>query len=303
MTDKTLYNREFLLNLAYKMIELAATKLPTDVEKQLKVAFNNERNKLAKSQLDTIIKNIEIAKNEKKPICQDTGLISFIISFGEKGPKLNIYDLKDIFIQSVIRATKNIPLRPNAINLSEGNTGTNVGENTPWFYYDFKKDRDFIELTVFLKGGGCTNVSVLKMLNPGEGLEGIKKSIINSTIDAGSKGCPPYTLGVGIGGGEDIAMILAKKALIVPPKKRNNNNELGKMELDLIKGLNKLGLGAMGLGGDSTILDVHVLNSARHPASLPLGLSFNCWALRYTTVRLFDDKIEIISHKREDLQI
>lgn len=303
MTDKTLYNREFLLDLAYKMIELAATQLPTDVEEQLKVAFKNERNRLARSQLDTIIKNIEIAKNEKKPICQDTGLLSFIISFGEKGPKLNVYDLKDIFIQSVIRATENIPLRPNAINLFEGNTGTNVGENTPWFYYDYKKDRDFIEITVFLKGGGCTNVSVLKMLNPGEGLEGIKKSIINSTIDAGSKGCPPYTLGVGIGGGEDIAMILAKKALILSPNKRNNNNELRKMELDLIKGLNKLGLGAMGLGGSSTILDVHVLDSARHPASLPLGLSFNCWALRYTTVRLFDDKIEIISHKREDLQI
>jgi tartrate dehydratase alpha subunit/fumarate hydratase class I-like protein len=75
------------------------------------------------------------------------------------------------------------------------------------------------------------------------------------------------------------------------------------MELDLIKGLNMLGLGAMGLGGDSTILDVHILNSARHPASLALGLSFNCWALRYTTVRLFDDKIEIISHERENLQI
>ena len=293
------YTDELLSKVFFKLIELAATRLPIDIQLELENIYKQETDSLAKLQLETILENLEIARKEKKPICQDTGIISFQILYGKNGPKLDIFRIKDILINIVKKATNEIPLRPNAVELFKGNTGNNIGKYIPWFYYEFIENRDYHEIIAFLKGGGCSNVSALKMLNPGVGIKGIINEIIDSTIKAGGKGCPPYIIGIGIGGGEDIAMILAKKALMIPCNEYNKEPEIAELEIKLKNAINDLGIGIMGLGSGKTVIDLHILNAARHPASLPLAISFNCWALRYSIVKLYNDKIIYPSHKEE----
>jgi tartrate/fumarate subfamily iron-sulfur-dependent hydro-lyase alpha chain len=143
-----------------------------------------------------------------------------------------------------------------------------------------------LELIAFPKGGGSTNVSKLGLLKPGEGLKGIKKFVVDSVVDAGAKGCPPYFLGIGIGGGEDIAMNLAKKALLRSVGVHNTNQKIAELEKELLKALNELKIGVMGLGEGPTVLSVHIEVAGRHPASLPVGIVFSCWADRHAGAKI-----------------
>ncbi|HUX98564.1 MAG TPA: fumarate hydratase [Candidatus Deferrimicrobium sp.] len=285
---------ETLEKVTFKLLELAATALPKKVEAQLNRVIQEEKSEIGENQLAIIAKNIQSAKILKRPLCQDTGLISFFIQSRNNFP--NPSQVRNILVKVTKKATQAIPLRPNAINFFEGNTGTNVGELIPWIYWTDRSDSTF-EITVQLKGGGSSNISRLYMLNPTEGIKGIKKAIIEAVASAGSRGCPPYTIGIGLGGTEDVAMLLAKKALLIPPDQRNSRKEFAEIELDLIQTLNTLGIGIMGLGYGPSVLDVHIMQAARHPASLPVGISFSCWALRYATARITEDKIEYITHE------
>ncbi|MHA1649606.1 MAG: fumarate hydratase [Candidatus Helarchaeota archaeon] len=285
---------KILEDMVFKLLELAATQLPTKVEAQLLQYINQEQSEIGANQFSIIAKNLQLAKELKRPLCQDTGLISFFVKMGDIPLKRT--QLKNLFIKQTEKATNSIPLRPNTVNFFEGNTGTNVGKLIPWIYWEHTSETG-IEITVQLKGGGSSNVSQLVMLNPEEGLQGIKRAIVEAVARAGSKGCPPYTLGIGLGGTEDVAMILAKKALLIPPGQRNELKVFAETELELNRVLNSLGIGIMGLGEGPTILDTHILDAARHPASLPVGISFSCWALRYATARLKDNEIEYITHE------
>ncbi len=127
------------------------------------------------------------------------------------------------------------------------------------------------------------------MLKPGLGIKGVKQFVVEAVAGAGSLGCPPYFVGVGIGGGEDLCMFLAKKALLRPFKVRNSNAEVAAIEEELYEKLNQLGIGAMGLGEGPSVLDVHVEMAARHPASLPVGIVISCWALRHAKATISKD--------------
>jgi fumarate hydratase subunit alpha len=131
------------------------------------------------------------------------------------------------------------------------------------------------------KGGGSTNVAAHRMLKPGLGMKGVKQFVIEAVADAGSLGCPPYFVGVGIGGGEDLCMTLAKKALLKPFQVRSPDPKVAAIETELLEKANELGIGAMGLGEGLTALDLHIEMSARHPASLPVGIVISCWGLRH----------------------
>ncbi|MFX1294848.1 MAG: fumarate hydratase [Promethearchaeota archaeon] len=283
-----------LEELIFKLLELAAIQLPIKVEEQLNHMIKQERSEIGANQFSVIAKNLQLAKKLKRSICQDTGLISYFIKLGNN--TLRKSQIKKLIFKQTEKATKSIPLRPNAVNFFNGNTGTNVGENIPWIYWEDASDSS-IEITVQLKGGGSSNVSKLVMLNPADGLKGIKKAIIEAVFNAGSKGCPPYTLGIGLGGTEDIAMFLAKKALLISPNQRNSLKNFADIELNLIETLNSLNIGIMGLGYGPTVLDAHILHAARHPASLPIGISFSCWALRYASARIIDNKIVYLTHE------
>jgi len=263
-------------------IDQAETDLPKDVIKALEKAATKEKG-LAKIQLETILKNIKIASKEGIPMCQDTGIMTFYIEAGTEFKYLSA--LKKIIYNAVKKATKEIPLRPNTVNpFTKENPGNNTGSHIPYINWNIVKGS---ECTIYIlpKGGGSENMSALWMLNPNEGFVKAKKLIVEHIINAGGKPCPPTIVGIGIGGGADICMSLAKKALLRKIGERNKEKKVAKMEKELIELINKTGVGPMGMGGGTTVLDVHIEYAHRHPASFPVGLVLQCWADRKKTIK------------------
>jgi fumarate hydratase subunit alpha len=194
-----------------------------------------------------------------------------------------------MIINGVIKATKEIPLRPNTVDPFKGdNHKDNTGENIPYITWDFHKGSNVL-ITALPKGGGSENMSKLGMLKPGVGIDGAKDFIVEEMIKAAGNPCPPTVVGIGIGGGADLSLKLGKKALLRPVGKRHENNDIAKIEEELIKRINESGIGPMGLGGKTTVLDVHIEKAHRHPASLPIGIAVQCWADRRAQMIIHSD--------------
>lgn len=282
----------------FKLIEQASTKLPKDVINALESAKSHETNSTAKSQLDTILRNIKLAKDKKMPLCQDTGIFSFYLEAGTSFPNLD--QIPAIIKDVVKKGTKEIPLRPNTVDPFTGeNTGDNTGRNIPHIDWTIVSG-DTLKITVLPKGGGSENMCRLGMLSASGGIKAVKSFIIDSIIEAGAKPCPPNIIGVGIGGGSDIAMKLAKKAVIKPIGESHLNENVANLEKELLHAANMTGIGPMGLGGKTTILDVHIEYAHRHPASLPVAIVFQCWsARRASAIITGDGKVTYLSHKEE----
>ena len=278
---------------AVELLRIAATELPVEYVEAMKKGMEETEGAVGKSQLRNILENVDIASKNSKPMCQDTGVVAFMAKVGDGFPLRS--KIKDILIRATRRATKEVPLRPNAVDMFKGNTRDNVGLNghVPIFYFDLVEG-DGLELTAMPKGGGSTNVAAHRMLKPGLGLRGGKQFVIEAVANAGSLGCPPYHVGVGIGGGEDYCMILAKKALLRPFRVRSPDPKVAAIEVELLEKLNELGIGAMGLGEGPTALDLHIEMAARHPASLPVGVVISCWGLRHASAMVSKEgKVEI----------
>jgi fumarate hydratase subunit alpha len=260
----------------------AETELPKDVIQALKKASTKEKG-LAKIQLKTILENIRIASKEGIPMCQDTGIMSFYIKAGNKFTYLA--DLKEMINNAVKRATKEIPLRPNTVNPFTGkNSEDNLGINIPYITWEITSGKE-CTIHILPKGGGSENMSKLWMLYPSNGFTEAKKLIVEHIINAGGKPCPPTIVGIGIGGGSDICLQLAKKALLRKIGERHIEKKIAKMEKELLAIINKSGVGPMGMGGKTTVLDVHIEYAHRHPASFPVGLVFQCWANRRKVIK------------------
>jgi fumarate hydratase subunit alpha len=269
------------------LIKKAETELPIDVVNALKKACNIETG-IAKTQIETILKNVELAKNTGRPMCQDTGIQTFFVSVGIDFPYIN--KLEDWITNGVKNATKEIPLRPNTVDPLLGeNHGDNTGDYIPYINWDFNQKNDVL-ITAFPKGGGSENMSKLGMLKPGVGINGAKDFVVEEMIQAGGNPCPPTIVGVGIGGGADLSLKLGKKALLRPVGNRHKDKNIASIELELIKRINDSGIGPMGLGGKTTVLDVHVEKAHRHPASLPVGIVVQCWANRRAQMIIHSDK-------------
>ncbi len=278
------------------LLRLAVTDLPQDVKHRLQQALETETDSTARSQLEAILENIRLAKEHKIPMCQDTGIQIFYVTVGHKFQFLG--KLPEIFRSAVIRATKEIPLRPNTVDpIAHKNPGNNIGSHIPWINWKITEGSD-LAITAFPKGGGSENVCQLAMLNPSRGMKGMKQFVIESIIKAGAKPCPPIIIGVGIGGGADICLKLAKESLLRPVGERNRNQEIAEMEEQLLKAVNELGIGPMGLGGKTTALDVHIEVAMRHPASFPVGLAIQCWAARRASATITNrGEVIITSHR------
>jgi fumarate hydratase subunit alpha len=265
---------------AVELLRRAATELPIEYVEELEKAMKNTEGSVGKAQLGNILENVNLARDSSLPMCQDTGVVAFKLWVGDKFPLRS--KIKEILVKATERATKEVPLRPNAVDMFSGNTRNNVGLNgyVPIFYIDMVEG-DQLKLIAMPKGGGSSNVAAHRMLKPGLGLKGVKQFVIEAVAEAGSLGCPPYFVGVGIGGGEDTCMKLAKNALLRPFKKRSEDPRVAAIEEELLEKVNKLNIGAMGLGEGPSVLDLHVEMAARHPASLPVGVVLSCWALRH----------------------
>ncbi len=283
-------------SVAVKLLQLAVTELPQDVKDALQRAYREEENQVGKSQLEAILKNVELAEKTRAPMCQDTGVIIFYVKAGSKLDGLE--HVEKALCRATIRATKEVPLRPNSVDpFTQKNTGNNTGRYVPYIHWEVVPG-DKLEITVLPKGGGSENVCALGMLNPSQGISGLKKFVIDTVINAGAKPCPPTILGVAVGGGADIAMKLAKQTLLQPLNQPNSNPELAKLEQELCAAANLTGIGPMGLGGKTTVLDVKVDYAHRHPASYPVAVVVQCWAARRASARIYSDgKVEYLSHK------
>ncbi len=273
-------------DVVLNLIRLANTKLPEDLGWAMEAASGWEQNQIAYTQLGAIMDNVKKAEHVGIPMCQDTGIPVFYV----KG-RFDSSIAKDI-AKAVERATKEIPLRPNTVDpLTRENCGGNLGPGMPIIHYE-PTDDDFTQITVLPKGAGSENMTRLAMLNPADGIEGIKKFIIDSVLDAGGRPCPPTVVGVGIGGTSDVCVAMAKEALLVPIDEENPDPALRKLEEDIFVALNSSGLGPMGLGGSTTALGVRIKKCACHTASLPVAVNIGCWATRRASAIITNDGVK-----------
>lgn len=270
-------------NVTVNLLRVAVTTLPDDVLGALRDAEREETSDVARTQLRTILENVEAADRLSLPMCQDTGMPIFFVS-GKCLP-----NLEEGIRRGVKRATSEVPLRPNAVHpLTRLNPGDNIGKHVPTIHYEYS-DEDFTQLTVMPKGAGSENMSALAMLMPSQGLREIKRLVLDTVIGAGGKPCPPTIVGIGIGGSADQAMVLAKKALLRPLHISNRDQQLAALESDLKQALNLTGIGPMGLGGRTTVLGVRVEEAYTHTASLPVAINLQCWAARRASARIAKD--------------
>jgi len=247
--------------------------LRRDVLSELKRAYKREKNKRAKDILRAIIENARIAKNEKLAICQDTGMP---VVFLEIGQEVGIKgDLKAAVDKGIMEGYRKASLRNSIIKnpLSRKTPGY-----SPAVIHTKIAKGNKVKIAVLPKGFGCENKSQLKMFKPTARIEEIKKFIIDSVRSAGPDACPPYVVGIGIGGTADYAGLLAKKALL--RKLGARSSELGGLEINLLTSINKLNIGPMGLGGKATCLAVAIETYPTHIAGLPVAVNISCHALR-----------------------
>lgn len=254
----------------------ANTILRRDVLARLRAAHKKEPNKRARKILAAIIENAAVAKREKLAICQDTGLP---VVFLEIGQDIKISgDLKSAVNKGVESGYKKGFLRSSIIShpLSRGKSGY-----FPAVIHTETVKGNKLKITFLPKGFGCENKTQLKMFNPTAGINEIKKFIIDTVKSAGADACPPYIVGVGIGGTADYAMFLAKRALLKRVDSRQST--VNRLEAELLKEINKLNIGPMGLGGETTCLGVNIEIYPTHIAGLPVAVNISCHALRSAT--------------------
>ncbi len=267
----------------------ALKDIPQDLRDALSAARERETSVTGKRVLETIHRNVVIADDEKNLVCQDTGIPVYYCRVGEGFPvhPARIYESLKIGTE---RATVEHPLRSNTVHtLTRENTGPNVGYRVPIVHWDFVPDWDGLDVKCVPKGSGSENMSFLKMCVPADGVTGIKKFVLESIVGAGGKPCPPGIVGVGIGGSADYAMHLAKEAIARPVDTRNPDPLVAQLEVELYDLLNETGIGPMGLGGDVTVLSVHVEHADTHMTLNPVAVNYQCWAARRATAHIDAD--------------
>lgn len=249
-----------------------------DIKEALKKSKEEEPYKIAEDVLDKILLNDEIAEKEKMPMCQDTGMACVFLEIGQD---VHITGglLEDAINEGVRRGYTEGYLRKSVVK--DPIDRVNTKDNTPAIiYYDIVAG-DKIKITLAPKGFGSENMSRIGMLKPADGLEGVKKFIIETVKLAGPNPCPPMVVGVGIGGTFDKAAYLAKKALLRPINTSNKQEFYKNLEKELLQKINELGIGPQGFGGKTTALGLNIETYPTHIAGLPVAVNINCHATRH----------------------
>ncbi|MDP8290246.1 MAG: fumarate hydratase [Candidatus Susulua stagnicola] len=277
-------NFEKLKTKIEKAVARANFSIRADVSRLLKASFKREMKKESKQALRWILDNAKVAKAEELPICQDTGLP---VVFIEAGRDIKVTALLVEAVKTAVTNgyRKNF-LRPSAVDpLLRGKSSY----SGVIYHLDFSLKRKGLKIIIFPKGFGSENKSSLKMFNPTASSEQIEDFIIESVKAAGPESCPPFVVGVGIGGTSDTALLLAKKSLLGRIDLPNSDKLLNSLEKSLLKRINLLGIGPMGLGGKCTSLAVKIQKLPTHIAGLPVGVNISCHALRSAVVRIKEE--------------
>ena len=257
----------------------ANLKLPEDVSAALERSRQTEPWPLAKTTLDLLWDNMELAGQRQLPICQDTGMACVFVELGQ-----DVHvdgDLAGAIHEGVRRGYTDGYLRKSVVR--DPLDRVNTGDNTPAMIYYELVPGDRMKITLAPKGFGSENMSRIQMLRPSDGVEGVKKFVLDAVEQAGANPCPPIVVGVGVGGTFDKAALLAKKALLRETGTHNENEFYAALEEELLEKINRLGIGPQGFGGQTTALAVHILSMPTHIAGLPVAVNINCHVARHLT--------------------
>lgn len=271
---------EYILEL----VRMAATDLPPDVEKALRESVEREEpGSAARGALETIIKNVEMARADSTPICQDTGTPIFYVYYPEGW---STRKLRAQIEAAVVSATERAYLRPNSVDSLTGvNTGNNLGgDHFPSIHFE-EVEGDTLTIDLMLKGGGCENVGAQyslpnSQLGAGRDLAGVRKVALDAVHKAQGKGCAPGILGIAVGGDRGSSYYASKEVLFRQLDDSNDNAELADLEGRLTDEANQMGIGPMGFGGQTTVLGTKITSLNRLPASYFVSVSYMCWAYR-----------------------
>jgi fumarate hydratase subunit alpha len=273
-----------------EMLVHATTQLPADILMAIKEAHAHETKDLAKKQLEAILTSAGLSDEKGLPLCQDTGLVTLFVS----GELVNhIGEVEKALAHAAQDLTAKAAMRANVVHpLTRKNTGTNTGLSQPEVLID--KSTDKTQMKMILKGAGSENFTNLKMMVPTASRQDMLKHILQVLIEAGGKTCPPNILGIGIGGSAIQAMFNSKRALLREIGSRHPDPDVAQFETSILKAGNELGIGTMGLGGDTTLLDVHIETAGTHTACLPIAISFGCWANRVAAAELKGQRFRMV---------
>lgn len=279
------------------LVRRASTDLAPDVEAALRRGRDAEaEGSTARNVLDSILRNVELSREESSPICQDTGLVNFFV----KVPRgIDAEPIRADLTEAVREATRIGLLRPNAVNPITGkNSGDNIGENLPYFAIEPWDGSDVI-VDVLLKGGGSENVGAQYRLpdaaiKAGRDLDGVERVVIDGIFKAQGFGCAPGVIGVCIGGDRAGSFAGAKRQLLRSLDDVNPDPDLARMEERLVERCNQLEIGPMGFGGRTTVLAVKIGWLHRHPACFFVSIAYNCWADRHARLVVRGDSAQVI---------
>jgi len=283
--------KERLVNLIRKTV----CELPKETLRALQEAYNKEEEgSVAKAHLKTNLKNLSLSKEYKIPMCADTGFPVFFIRIG-KIKNLNLDQIQRCAKQAVEQATANGYIRPNVVDpISRKNSGTNIGPGSPLFEWRVDSSINYCEIIYIPKGGGTEIFgSAFRTILPADGIQGLKKFVFDTIVVNGNRtgaNCPPNIIGVGVGGTSEACMAMAKQAACLRKiGSRNPDPKIKDLENELIEVINESGIGPLGMGGETTILDLHIEFSFTHLVGTPIAIAAQCPAARVGTLNLKSD--------------
>jgi tartrate/fumarate subfamily iron-sulfur-dependent hydro-lyase alpha chain len=279
---------------AAKLLYIRALKLlPQDIKQGFQRLDHAESDGTAKTILATMIENIAVAERTDNLLCQDTGIpIYDVLIF--RGVEVDGVALKDAIRRGVARATREHPLRSSVVHpVTRKNNQDSTGRFVPVINIDFTERARELRIEMIPKGSGSENGSFLKMLIPADGIDAVKAFVIDRVIEAGGKVCPPTIVGVGVGGTSDLCVHLAKIAATRALGSVCEDPEGAKLEAELSRAVNALGIGPQGLGGDSTAFAVHVETAATHITMNPVAVNIQCHSARRASATFTERGVEI----------
>ena len=275
--------------VAKELYIMAQKDIPPDVREAIQRALEAESSPNARAVLGTMLRAISLADERSMLVCQDTGIPIFWVEIGTRF-SIDAVKLAQALEKGTERATLEHPLRSSIVSpIERRNQQTSTGYRIPVIHWDFAEEAEYLDLLMMPKGSGSENMSFLKMLVPAEGIDGVKKFVLDCVIESGGNPCPPTIIGVGIGGTSDLCVKLAKKATTRPVGEPNPDPELARLERDLLAAVNKTGIGPPGLGGDTTALAVHVEQAWTHITMNPVALNMQCWRGERRRARVYPD--------------
>jgi fumarate hydratase subunit alpha len=267
-----------------ELCQTAAHVLPDDVVAGIRKAETTEKSPLAKQVLIEILENVDLAKREMIPLCQDTGTTVVMVELGQDAHVVG-GSLRDAINKGVSKGYTEGYLRASIVD-HPFSSRVNTKDNTPAVIHTEIVEGNGVHITVVPKGGGCENMSKLQIMLPSRGKDGITEFVLNTIEESGGNPCPPLVVGVGVGGSSEYCMYLAKKAITRPVGKFSDDPETAEFERELLAKVNALGVGPQAVGGSNTALAVNIETYPTHITSLPVAVNLQCHSARSKSATL-----------------